>query len=201
MPRADVLPLASAIEGSPARKWGCAPRSGDARGPPSPRSTESCAVYIVQECLGPSVRTRATIASRTRATIAEKPSKPSGLTGPQVGTTALVQQDQQGAAAPPCWPRSCLLRCWQHSVRTEVEHQLEAIVASPHKDTGRMPLQLTRQQQLLRESMRRERPARSARTALRPLPLPRRGRKRSGISGSHDPEMNAEAEGESCRAR
>ena len=45
LPRADVLPLASAIEGSPARKWGCAPRSGDARGPPSPRSTESCAVY------------------------------------------------------------------------------------------------------------------------------------------------------------
>ena len=45
VPRADVLPLASAIEGSPARKWGCAPRSGDARGPPSPRSTESCAVY------------------------------------------------------------------------------------------------------------------------------------------------------------
>ena len=62
-----------------------------------------------------------------------------------------------------------------------------------------MPLQLTRQQLLLRESMRRERPARSARTALRPLPLPRRGRKRSGISGSrtvsHDREMNAEAEG------
>lgn len=106
---------------------------------------------------------------------------------------------QQGA--PPCWPRSCPLRCWQHSARTEVEHQLEAIIASPHKDTGRMPLQLTRQQQLLRESMRRERPARSARTALRPLPLPRRGRKRSGISGSrtrvvcHNPEMNAEAEG------
>ena len=48
--------------------------------------------------------------------------------------------------------------CWQHSARTEVEHQLEAIIASPHKDTGRMPLQLTRQQQLLRESMRRERP-------------------------------------------
>ena len=59
-----------------------------------------------------------------------------------------------------------------------------AIIASPHKDTGRMPLQLTRQQLLLRESMRRERPARSARTALRPLALPRRGRKRSGISGS-----------------
>ena len=50
--------------------------------------------------------------------------------------------------------------------------------------------------QLPRESMRRERPARSARTALRPLPLPRRERKRRGISGSrHDPEMNAEAEG------
>ena len=79
---------------------------------------------------------------------------------------------QQGA--PSC----------QHSARTEVEHQLEAIIASPHKDTGRMPLQLTRQQQLLRKSMRRERPARSARTALRPLPLPRRGRKRSGVSGS-----------------
>ena len=47
-----------------------------------------------------------------------------------------------------------------------------------------MPLQLTRQQQLLRESMRREHPARSARTALRPLSLPRRGRKRSGMSGS-----------------
>ena len=58
-----------------------------------------------------------------------------------------------------------------------------------------MPLQLTRQQQLLRGSMRRERPARSARTALRPLAMPRRSRKRRGISGSHDPEMNAEAEG------
>ena len=59
-----------------------------------------------------------------------------------------------------------------------------------------MPLQLTRQQQLLRESMRRERPARSARTALRPLPLPRRGRKRHfRQSHCHDPEMNAEAEG------
>ena len=46
--------------------------------------------------------------------------------------------------------------------RTEVEHQLEAMIASPHKDTGRMPLQLTRQQLLLRESMRRERPARQA---------------------------------------
>ena len=99
---------------------------------------------------------------------------------------------QQGA--PPCWPGSCPLRCWQHSARTEVEHQLEAITASPHKDTGRMPLQLTRQQQLLRESMRRERPARSARTALRPLALPRRGRKRRGISGSRT-VMNAEAEG------
>ena len=64
-----------------------------------------------------------------------------------------------------------------------VEHQLDAIIASPHKDTGRMPLQLTRQQLLLRGSMRRERPARSARTALRPLALPRRGRKRRGISG------------------
>ena len=63
---------------------------------------------------------------------------------------------QQGA--PPCWPGSCPLRCWQHSARTEVEHQLEAIIASPHKDTGRMPLQLTRQQLLLRESMRTERP-------------------------------------------
>ena len=51
--------------------------------------------------------------------------------------------------------------CWQHSARTEVEHQLEAIIASPHKDTGRMPLQLTRQQLLLRESMRRERPVRA----------------------------------------
>ena len=100
---------------------------------------------------------------------------------------------QEGA--PPCWPRSCPLRCWQHSARTEVEHQAEAMIASPHKDTGRMPLQLTRQQQLLRESMRREGPARSARTALRPLPLPRRGRKRSGKSHCHDPEMNAEAEG------
>ena len=102
---------------------------------------------------------------------------------------------QQGA--PPCRPGSCPLRCWQHSARTEVEHQhaSEAIMASPHKDTGRMPLQLTRQQQLLRESMRRERPARSARTALRPLALPQRGRKRRGISGSRDPEMNAEAEG------
>ena len=58
-----------------------------------------------------------------------------------------------------------------------------------------MPLQLTRQQQqLLRESMRRERPARSARTALRPLPLPRRGRKRRGISGSRT-VTTAEAEG------
>ena len=45
-------------------------------------------------------------------------------------------------------------------------------------------LQLTRRQLLLRESMRRERPARRARTALRPLPLPRRGRKRRAISGS-----------------
>ena len=45
-----------------------------------------------------------------------------------------------------------------------------------------------------RESMRRERPARSARTALRPLPLPRRGRKRRGRSGSRT-VMNAEAEG------
>ena len=61
-----------------------------------------------------------------------------------------------------------------------------------------MPLQLTRQQQLLRESMRRERPTRSARTALRPLLVSRRGRKRSGISGSRT-VMNAEAEGESCR--
>ena len=104
---------------------------------------------------------------------------------------------QQGA--PPCWPGSCPLRCWQHSARTEVEHQLEAIIASPHKDTGRMPLQLTRQQQLLRESMRRERPARSARTALRPLPLPRREsaeeKRHFRQSHCHDPEMNAEAEG------
>ena len=102
---------------------------------------------------------------------------------------------QQGAAAPPCWPRSCPLRCWQHSARTEVEHQLEAITASPHKDTGRMPLQLTRQQQLQQESMRRERPARSARTALRPLPLPRTGKRHVRQSHCHDPEMNAEAEG------
>ena len=102
---------------------------------------------------------------------------------------------QQGA--PPCWPGSCPLRCWQHSARTEVEHQLEAMIASPHKDAGRMPLQPTRQQRLLRGSMRRERPARSARTALRPLPLPRRGRKRRGFRQAHchDPEMNAEAEG------
>ena len=33
----------------------------------------------------------------------------------------------------------------------EIGGQLEAIIASPHKDTGRMPLQLTRQHQLLRE--------------------------------------------------
>ena len=61
-----------------------------------------------------------------------------------------------------------------------------------------MPLQLTRQQQLLlRGSMRREGPARSARPALRPLSLPRRGRKGNhfGQSHCHDPEMNAEAKG------
>ena len=59
-----------------------------------------------------------------------------------------------------------------------------------------MPLQLTRQQPLLRESMRRERPARSARTALRPLALPRRKEKRRFRQAHcHDPEMNAEAEG------
>ena len=57
------------------------------------------------------------------------------------------------------------------AAQCENEHQLEAITASPHKDTGRMPLQLTRQQLLLRGSMRRERPAGSARTALRPEPL------------------------------
>ena len=70
------------------------------------------------------------------------------------------------------------------AAQCEIGGQLEAIIASPHMDTGRMPLQLTRQQLLLRESMRWERPAGSARTALRPLPLPRRGRKRRGISGS-----------------
>ena len=37
---------------------------------------------------------------------------------------------QQGASQ--CWPGSCPLRCWQHSARTEVEHQLEAIPSQGH---------------------------------------------------------------------
>ena len=68
-----------------------------------------------------------------------------------------------------------------------------------------MPLQLTRQQQLLQqESMRRERPARSARTALRPASVAGEGKgEKRHVRQAHcgDPEMNAEAEGESCRAR
>ena len=98
---------------------------------------------------------------------------------------------QQGA--PPCWPRSCPLRCWRHRAKTEVEHQLEAIIASPHKDTGRMPLQLTRQQQALRESMRRERPygPETASVASEGKEETRHFRQ----SHWHDPEMNAEAEG------
>ena len=98
---------------------------------------------------------------------------------------------QQGA--PPYWPGSCLLRCWHHSARTEVEHHNEAIIASPHKDTGRMPLQLTCQQLLLRESMRRERPY-GPETAS----VASEGKEETQYFGQahcHDPEMNAEAEG------
>jgi len=95
LPWADVLPLASAIEGSPARKLGCAHSSGVARGPPSPRSMESCAVYSagMPWAFGPTIAhhwhqtvlillldAQPLANSRTRATIAKRPSKPIGLT-------------------------------------------------------------------------------------------------------------------------
>ena len=62
-----------------------------------------------------------------------------------------------------------------------------------------MPLQLTRQQLLLRGSMRRERPARSARTALPETACVasegKEEKRHFRQSHCHDPEMNAEAEG------
>ena len=76
--------------------------------------------------------------------------------------------------------------------------------ASPHKDTGRMPLAAdspaaAAAREYVQGAPGTERPARSARTALRPLPLPRRGspeeKRHFQQSHCHDPEMNAEAEG------
>ena len=66
-------------------------------------------------------------------------------------------------------------------------------MASPPEDTGRMPLQLTRQQQQLRESMCRERPYGPETASV--AAEGKEETRHCWQSHCHNPEMNAEAEG------
>ena len=96
--------------------------------------------------------------------------------------------------APPCWPRSCPLRCWQHSARTEVEHRLEAIPASPYEDASAADSPAAAAaREYAQGAPGTERPY-GPETAS--VAAEGKEKKRHFLqSHCHDPDMNAEAEG------